>query len=111
MSLQETFIANLKYYRKQNKMTQNELTLEIDMGLNYINGVEQGAFFPKPEVIERIAQALHISPIQLFDESQNPHQAIIKYSDDIANKVSDILYSRIKKELKNDIKEALKDLL
>ena len=47
MSLQETFIRNLKYYRKKKGLTQTELTVEIDMGLNYINGVEQGGVFPK----------------------------------------------------------------
>ena len=54
MSVQETFIRNLKQYRKKKGLTQTELTVEINMGLNYINGVEQGAFFPKPDVIDRL---------------------------------------------------------
>ncbi len=69
MSLQEIFFDNLKFFRKQKKLTQMELTLAIDKGYNYINGVEQGKLFPSVEVIEKLAEVLEISPAALFDEN------------------------------------------
>ena len=69
MSLHEIFIDNLKFFRKQKKLTQMELTLAIDKGYNYINGVEQGKLFPSVEVIEKLAEVLEISPAALFDEN------------------------------------------
>ena len=69
MTLQEIFINNLRYFRKQKKMTQNDLTLALDKGYNYINGIEQGKSFPQIEVIEQIAKILEIKPAALFDEN------------------------------------------
>ena len=50
-------------------MTQNELTLALDKGYNYINGIEQGKSFPQIDVIEQIAKILEIKPAALFDEN------------------------------------------
>lgn len=55
MALQETFINNLKFYRKKAGLTQAQLALLIDKSFNYINGIECGVSFPPPDVIEKIA--------------------------------------------------------
>ena len=106
MTLQELFVKNLKFYRKQKKLTQNELTLAIDMGYNYINGVEQQKYFPQPDVIEKIAQVLQIKPACLF--SENPllldmTEKDSQFIDDLTEK----LYVRIKNDIRKDIKEEI----
>ena len=87
MSVKETFIRNLKYFRKQSGLTQNQLTLEIDMGLGYINSVEQGIFFPQPDVIDLIAAALKISPSKLFDENASPQNVLSHSNEDFVDKM------------------------
>lgn len=65
--LRQTFIQNLKYYRKLKGVRQLDLALEIGKSSNYINSIENGKYFPSPETIEQIATFLEIEPIQLFD--------------------------------------------
>lgn len=106
MSLQKTFIRNLKHYRKKKGLTQTELTVEIDMGLNYINGVEQGAFFPKPDVIDRIAQVLDIKPSLLFGEGLPAED-----TDSLVEKITDRLVQKMRPSVHDDIADVLRSLI
>lgn len=110
MSVQETFIRNLKQYRKKKGLTQTELTVEINMGLNYINGVEQGAFFPKPDVIDRIAQVLDIKPSQLFDELSGGKEILAVNTDSMIEKITDRLIQKMRPSIHDDIAEVLREL-
>lgn len=65
--LRQTFIRNLKYYRKLKGVRQLDLALELGRNPNYINSIENGKYFPSPETIEQIAAVLEIEPIRLFD--------------------------------------------
>lgn len=110
MSVKETFISNLKYFRKQKGLTQNQLTLEIDMGLGYINSVEQGIFFPQPDVIDLIASALGIRPALLFDENANPQNILTNSSDEFIEKITDRMMKKLRPDLKTDIQVAIKEI-
>lgn len=108
MDLQDVFIQNLRYFRKQNRLTQNELTLQIDMGLNYINGVEQRKYFPQPYVIERIAQVLKIQPYQLFLEDGCPKNFISFNKNEYIEKITDKLHKLLKEDIKKELQLVLK---
>lgn len=109
MSLQQIFITNLKFFRKQKKLTQMELTIAIDKGYNYINGVEQGRLFPSVEVIEKLAEVLEISPAALFDEN-SIEKNIIKLNkeflvEEISKNLRTALIQDFKKELKKELEK------
>lgn len=70
--LRNTFIRNLKFYRKQKGFRQLDLALELGRNPNYINSIENGKYFPSPETIEEIAHFLEIEPIRLFDSEISP---------------------------------------
>ena len=111
MTLQEIFIHNLRYFRKQNGMTQNDLTLALNKGYNYINGIEQGRSFPAPNVIEEIAKILKIRAVQLFDENATPQTTILsdrtKFISDLADKV----YERMKSDMRENLSDTLSELI
>ena len=65
--LRQTFIQNLKRYRKEKGFRQLDLALAIGKSSNYINSVENGKYFPSPETIEQIADILGLEPILLFE--------------------------------------------
>jgi len=111
MSVKETFIRNLKYFRKQNGLTQNQLTLEIDMGLGYINSVEQGIFFPQPDVIDLIANVLKISPSKLFDENASPQNILSSTNEDFVDKITDTILKKLRPVIKSDINVAIKEVV
>ena len=111
MSVKETFIRNLKYFRKQSGLTQNQLTLEIDMGLGYINSVEQGIFFPQPDVIDLIANVLKISPSKLFDENASPQNVLSNSDEKFVDKIADTILEKLRPVIKSDINAAIKEVV
>ena len=111
MTLQAIFIHNLKYFRKKSGMTQNELTLALNKGYNYINGIEQGRSFPSPDVIEQIAKELDIRAVQLFDENAVPQTAILADRDSFIEALADKVYARAKADLRENLSETLAELL
>ena len=66
--LQQLFINNLRFYRSKAGYTQLEFSELIDLSPNYLNAVENGKNFPSPEVLQKIADRLHLLPYQLFLE-------------------------------------------
>ncbi|MBQ8681203.1 MAG: helix-turn-helix transcriptional regulator [Treponema sp.] len=107
MDLQAVFIRNLKMYRKNAKMTQAQLALQIDRSFNYINSVECAALFPPPDTIQKIAEVLNIRPMQLFDENASPANIITTSKEQFISRVSEKIYERLRADLKNDIAEVI----
>ena len=107
MALQETFINNLKFYRKKAGLTQAQLALLIDKSFNYINGIECGASFPPPDVIEKIAHRLNIIPVQLFSETGCPLNTVSFNKEKIVDEISQNLYVRLKEEIHKEIEKIL----
>ncbi len=67
MTLRETFIANLKKYRKKNKLSQMNLAELCNTSTSYIGEIETGKKFPSVEMIEKISRNLEIEPSKLFE--------------------------------------------
>ena len=107
MSLKEIFINNLKFYRKQKSMTQNELTLALNKSYNYINSIEQGKILPSFEVIEQICTALDITPVQLFSEDSSPENIKAFNKDSYIEEITEKLFARLKPVISKEIKNAL----
>lgn len=91
MGIRETFISNLKFYRKKLGFTQEKLAETIGMSTTYIGTMESCSRFPSPETIDKIATALGISAATLFDENGSPES----------------IKSQFKKEYKASLKEEL----
>ena len=102
--LRQTFINNLKHFRKIRNVRQLDLALEIGKSSNYINSIENGKYFPSPETIEQIANFLKIEPIQLFGKNGCKENILLNNSESYANELSEKLYSQLKKDLEECIK-------
>ncbi len=107
MGLQNTFINNLKFYRKRAGLTQAQLALLIDKSFNYINGIECGSFFPPPDVIEKIAIELNVIPVQLFSEDSCPINIVNSNKEKIVDEISQNLYICLKDEIHKEIRKVL----
>lgn len=98
-TLREIFINNLKFYRKEKGFSQEKLSKEINMGMNYINQVENKYSFPPPEIIEKISSSLKISPYQLFLENGSPENIensfFEKYGRSIHDEISECVQQAI----------------
>lgn len=66
MSIQKTFAANMKKYRKRYHLTQERLAEKSGLHRTYIGGIEQNRVNVSLKNIEKIATALDIDPALLF---------------------------------------------
>ena len=110
-SLRDVFIRNLKFYRKQQKLSQEKLSYAIDMSMNYINQLENKNSFPPPELIEKIASVLKIKPLQLFDENSSPENIISDNREQFITDVTEQLHKEIKSDLYDSISKAIHNIL
>lgn len=79
-TLRKIFAENVKFYRKQSKLTQAQLAEKCGIATNYLGEIEQEKKFPSVEVIEAIAAELGIPEYILFiresEISQSAQNAI-----------------------------------
>lgn len=99
MSLQETFIENLKFYRRQAGFSQKDLSVLLNKGYNYINSIEGGVSFPPPQVIDEIASFLKIEPEILFSKNSCPANIGASFKKRYGASLSDTLVARISGEI------------
>ena len=99
MGLQETFIENLKFYRKEKNISQKDLSVLLDKGFNYINSIECGVSFPPPHVIDEIAKILEIESEILFSKSGCPENLRKEYKSQIPKSLKKDLINGITKEI------------
>ncbi len=99
MALQETFIENLKFYRKAEKISQKDLSIALNKGFNYINSIECGVSFPPPSVIDQIAILLKIEPEYLFLKQFNTDSSRNNLNSTFSEYLKTELTSRISSEI------------
>ena len=107
MSLQQTFIANLRYFRKQRILTQKDLSVYLNKGFNYINCIEGGNSFPPPEVVDQIASILGIDPGQLFQKDGCPENLRRFGKEQYVQEVTDRLVSRLSAVIAKEVRGSL----
>lgn len=66
MNIQQVFAENIRAYRKQARITQEELAEKSGLHRTYIGGIEQQRINVSLKNIEKIAKALHIDPALLL---------------------------------------------
>ena len=69
--IQECLAQNIKQFRKMRHLTQEQLAEKVETSTNYIGTIEIGKKFPSPQMLERIAEALNIDSLQLFQSNEN----------------------------------------
>lgn len=57
---------NVRKYRKQKGMTQEELGLDTEMERSYVSDLERGTRNPSVRAVERLAKALDVQPYLLL---------------------------------------------
>ncbi len=107
MSLQQTFIANLRHFRKKKGLTQKDLSVYLNKGYNYINCIEGGSSFPPPAVIDQIAQVLGIDPGQLFQKDGSPENLRRYGGQQYAEEVTDQIVGRLKEVIAQEVSRSL----
>jgi transcriptional regulator with XRE-family HTH domain len=62
------FGRNVRKYRQQRKLTQEQLAFEAEIDLTYMGGIERGKRNPSLLVMARIADALGVQLLKLLGD-------------------------------------------
>ena len=98
-SIRETFVNNLKFYRKQKGISQEKLSYAVGKSIAYINQIENKDTWPQPEMVDKIAVALGISSSALFEENSSPDNLKTGFAEKYGKAIETELISRIEKDV------------
>jgi len=66
MNLKAVFGANLKLYRKEKKLSQEQLSEKTGITVKHLSEIERGIVFASAGLIEKLAESLGIPVFALF---------------------------------------------
>jgi transcriptional regulator with XRE-family HTH domain len=66
MNIKAIFGSNLKHYRKQRHLSQEQLAEKVDITSKHLSMIETGATFVSAELLEKLTKNLNISASALF---------------------------------------------
>lgn len=99
--VQKCLALNIKKFRKEQNITQEQLAERAKSSTTYIGTIEIGKKFPSPQMIERIAAALNVDSLQLFQ----PDTSMIMEAQIDFEKLKTTLMTNIKKAVDNSIEK------
>jgi len=68
VDIRKTVGRNVRKLREAQDLSQEELSFNAGLHRTYVSGVERGVRNPTIVVVSRIAKALGVPPIRLFDD-------------------------------------------
>jgi transcriptional regulator with XRE-family HTH domain len=104
MTLKQTFIKNLKDFRKKEGLSQAQLAEYSGISSVYIAEIETGKKFPSIGVIEKIAVILKIEPYMLF-KNQTKNSLTEKKEEKTTLQLPYYVNKQLQKQLKTSIKK------
>ena len=99
-SIRETFVNNLKYYRKEKGLSQEKLSYLVGKSIAYINQIENKDSWPQPEMVDKIAVILGIPSSKLFEERGSPENVKTNFKHRFGVSLEEELLRRIEKDIK-----------
>jgi len=72
MEVKIVFGLNLKRYRKEERLSQEELSEKVDISVKHLSKIERGLTFVSADLLEKLSDNLGVSVAQLFcKENEN----------------------------------------
>jgi transcriptional regulator with XRE-family HTH domain len=68
MKLRQVVARNLRILRNQKGLSQEELAFQAGINRNYVGQIERKEKSPTVDMIEKLAKALDIEPIEIFSK-------------------------------------------
>jgi transcriptional regulator with XRE-family HTH domain len=66
MGIKAVFGSNLKHFRKQRRLSQEQLAEKLDISPKHLSTIETGAGFVSAELLEKLTETLQVSASALF---------------------------------------------
>ena len=91
--VQSVLAYNIKKCRKTKGLTQEQLAEKAQTSTNYLGSIETGKKYPSPQMMDKLAKALDINPLELF-QKESPNIQSIKRS--LEEKIQEVLNDVLK---------------
>jgi transcriptional regulator with XRE-family HTH domain len=104
IGIRQVLALNLKKNRQKCSLTQEKLAEKAGISAHYLAMVEVAKKFPTPEMLDKLAKALDIETVQLFDISETPEWALLHLEQSIISNIEHIVSVTIKQTLSNELK-------
>jgi transcriptional regulator with XRE-family HTH domain len=104
IGIRQVLALNLKKNRQICGLTQEKLAEKAGISAHYLAMVEIAKKFPSPEMLDKLAQALDINTVQLFDVSATPEGALLHLEQAITFNIEHIVSNAIKQTLVSELK-------
>jgi len=66
MNVKATFGANLKFYRKEKKLSQEQLSESVNITVKHLSEIERGIVFASANLLEKLSGYLNIPVFAFF---------------------------------------------
>ena len=104
IGIRQALALNLKKNRQKCGLTQEKLAEKAGISAHYLAMVEVAKKFPTPEMLDKLADALDIETVQLFDISATPEGVLLQLQQSIISNIEHIVSVTIKQTLSNELK-------
>jgi len=105
IGIRQVLALNLKKNRQKCGLTQEKLAEKAGISAHYLAMVEVSKKFPTPEMLEKLAQALDIDTVQLFDISATPEGALLHLEQAIVANIENIISVSVKQVVSSELKK------
>jgi len=96
MSVKTIFGTNLKLYRKEKKLSQEQLSEKVDITVKHLSEIERGIVFASAGLLDKLAESLDI-PIFAFFLTRNG----IYYDSIMIDRIEKMLIQNIEQTMNN----------
>ena len=76
MNLKQICGKNIRYYRHQKNLTQEQFAEKSNLDVSYVSELENGKYGPTFDRLEEIAKILDVEPYILLKETNNTHKKL-----------------------------------
>jgi transcriptional regulator with XRE-family HTH domain len=104
--IREVLAANIRENRRKLGLTQEQFAEKAEVSTHYIALIETCNKYPKPEMLERLAQALGVEPLQLFSSTAASYEALERL---IQQGISDM--KRVAADMQQLVRDTIKETL
>ena len=105
MNVKKIFGENLRYYRKQKNLTQEEFAELVGIGVIHAGNLERGEKFISAELLEEISKKLEVPPSNLFYSAEFDQ---IENND--LDKIGNVDFDKIDKIISNHLSSIKKEI-
>jgi transcriptional regulator with XRE-family HTH domain len=88
MEIKTLFGLNLKHFRKEKRLSQEQLSEKVDISVKHLSKIERGLTFVSADLLAKISNHLEVSVARLFcTENENIYDdSVLKRFDRITEK-------------------------